>query len=98
MSLLPVLVPVLGKWLRLMCRLTIVARLASVEQHRQRREDRVGHENYGLLDRKPAHVAERHLGAVLDEPPSFIVEMTPQQRSAPEFVGSALEALLLLPR
>ena len=92
MSLLPVLVPVLGKWLRLMCSLT---RLASVEQHRQRRDDRVGHENYGLLDRKPAHVAERHLGAVLDEPPSFIVEMTPQQRSAPEFVGSALEALLL---
>ena len=49
--------------------MTAVTRLASVEQHRPWREDDgVGHENHGLLGRKPAHVAERQLEALTDEP------------------------------
>ena len=43
--------------------LTVVTRLASVEQYRKRREDDgVGHESDGLLGRKPAHVTERQSG------------------------------------
>ena len=67
--------------------LTAVTWLASVEQHRPRREDDgIGHENDGLPGRKPAHVAERQLEALPDEPeeqhvdilqvPSSMVEMT----------------------
>ena len=49
--------------------MTVVTRLESVEQNRPRREDDgIGHENGGLLGRKPAHVAERQLEAALDEP------------------------------
>ena len=43
-------------------------KLASVEQHQPRSEDDgIRHEKDGLLNRKPAHVAERQLEAVPDE-------------------------------
>ena len=48
--------------------MTAVTRLASVAQHRPRREDDgIRHENDKLPGRNPAHVAERQLEAVPDE-------------------------------
>ena len=49
--------------------LTIVTRLAWVEQHRPRREGGgIGHQNDGLLCHVPAHVAHRQLEAEPEEP------------------------------
>ena len=57
----------LGKWWCVL--LTTVTRLASAEKHRPRHEaDRIGHQNDGLPGRKPAHVAERQLEAIPEEP------------------------------
>ena len=55
--------------LRVACLDSCHTRPAWAEQHGPRRgDDGVGHENDGLPRRKPAHVAERQLEAVPDEP------------------------------
>ena len=56
--------------------LTAVTRLASVEQHSPRGEaDRIGHQNDELPRGQPAHVAERQLRAIPDEPEEQTVDV-----------------------